>query len=86
MAINCQLQYREAKIIALFKTVKNLLKQKAKKMKYLKLMLLLVVTALSFGSATAQSKRKTGPYLYHGKHYYHRSPYVKNHHTYYRYY
>ena len=31
MAINCQLQYREAKIIALFKTVKNLLKQKAKK-------------------------------------------------------
>ena len=57
-------------------------------MKYLKLMLLLVVTALTFGSAEAQVRVKVGvgPYLYHGKHYHHRKPYVKNHHTYYRYY
>jgi hypothetical protein len=59
-------------------------------MKYLKLMVLVLVTMFTFGSAKAQVVVRAhigGPdYMWHGHHYHHRRPYWKNHHRYYRYY
>jgi len=55
-------------------------------MKYFKLMILVIVTIFTFGSAKAQVVvRARGPYFYHGRHWYHRAPYYRRHVRYYRY-
>ncbi|WP_158798904.1 hypothetical protein [Pedobacter sp. L105] len=60
-------------------------------MKYLKLMVLVIVTILTFGSpkADAQVIVRVGPghYYYHHRYWHHRAPYFNRyHHRYYRYY
>ena len=57
-------------------------------MKYLKLMVIAIMVAFTFGAAEAQVVVSvgTGPYYWHGRHYHHRRPYFRNHHRYYRYY
>ena len=62
-------------------------------MKYLKLIVMAVVIAFTFGSfdsAKAQvvvrASVGTGPYYWHGHHYNHRRAYWRHHHRYYRYY
>ena len=58
-------------------------------MKYLKLMLFAVIMAFTFGnSADAQVRVNIGlgPYVHNGHHYHHRTPYMRHHHRYYRYY
>jgi len=55
-------------------------------MKYLKSMLLVFVTIVTFGSAKAQVVvRVGGPYYWHGRHWHNRAPYYRHHHRYYRY-
>ena len=64
--------------------------QTTKNMKHLKLMVLLVVTMLTFTFASAEAQVSirigTGHYVHNGRHYHHRRPYMRNHHRYYRYY
>jgi hypothetical protein len=57
-------------------------------MKYVKLMILLVVSVFTFASADAQVRVSigTGPYYWHGRHWHNRAPYWRHHHRYYRYY
>lgn len=59
-------------------------------MKHLKLMVLLVVTMLTFSFASADAQVSvrigSGRYVHGGRHYQHRRPYMRNHHRYYRYY
>jgi len=58
-------------------------------MKYLKLMVLAIMVAFTFGTAKAEQVRVTigaGPYYHHGHHFHHRAPYYRNHHRHYRYY
>jgi len=58
-------------------------------MKYLKLMVIAVMVAFTFGAADAQQvvvSAGVGPYFWHGRHYHHRQAYWRHHHRYYRYY
>lgn len=62
-------------------------------MKHLKLIVMALMVAFTFGSfdsANAQVVIKArigvGPYYWHGRHYRHRRAYWRHHHRYYRYY
>jgi len=60
-------------------------------MKYLKLMVIAIMVAFTFGTAKAQqvvvrAGVGVGPYFWHGHHYHHRAHYWRHHHRYYRYY
>jgi hypothetical protein len=60
-------------------------------MKYLKILVIALVTLFTFEGAKAQVVVRAGvqvggPYYWHGRHYHHRTPYMRHHHRYYRYY
>jgi len=60
-------------------------------MKYLKLMVIAMMVAFTFGTAEAQqvvvrAGVSVGPYYHNGHHYQHRKAYWRNHHRHYRYY
>ncbi len=60
-------------------------------MKYLKLMVIAIIAAFTFGTGAADAQQVViragvGPYYWHGRHYHHRRPYWRHHHRMYRYY
>jgi hypothetical protein len=62
-------------------------------MKYLKLMVIAMLVAFTFGTGKAEAQQvvvragvSVGPYYHNGHHYHHRRAYWRNHHRYYRYY